>query len=183
MRAPTQLLLFAMGLPGCLLADYEKIEATTPAPQPATVDCCQAEPGGCRDVSIAACVCGVDAYCCESDWDESCGSQVAAFGCGGCGDRPGTKAPEVSDCAVDADCGPAAPLCVHGLCAQCRDDAGCSARDPALPICGSEGFCGECESSAQCGIALPLCRLGLCAQCIADSDCGDGTACVEGTCA
>lgn len=183
MRGLAAVLVFALGVPACLLADYEKVGGAAPAPQPAAAVCCQAEPGGCADAAIAACVCDVDAYCCESDWDETCGAQVAAFGCGGCAGAPETAPPEISDCAADVDCGPDAPLCLRGLCAQCRDDAGCRARDPALPICGLEGFCGECASSAQCGDELPVCRLGLCTQCISDGDCGEGAACVEGTCA
>ncbi|MEJ7730226.1 MAG: hypothetical protein WKG00_13535 [Polyangiaceae bacterium] len=186
MRTLAALLLLALGVPACLLVDYEKADGSSPAPSPAAMDCCQPEPGGCADASIAACVCAVDAYCCETDWDESCSGQVAAFGCGGCV-QPSPAAPAIDpECAADADCGPQAPLCVDGLCGQCRDDAGCAARDPALPHCGPERFCGECVTSVQCTAAhadeRPVCHLGLCVACAGDAECADGAVCVDGTC-
>lgn len=42
-------------------------------------DCCSARSGpGCSDPEIAACVCGTDPFCCTSQWDGLCASQVTA---------------------------------------------------------------------------------------------------------
>jgi hypothetical protein len=44
-------------------------------------DCCMAQAGtGCSDATIEACVCGVDDYCCSTQWDDICASE--AIDCG-----------------------------------------------------------------------------------------------------
>jgi hypothetical protein len=40
---------------------------------------------GCADSLISACVCYVDAYCCDTRWDWFCVSEVESLGCGDCG--------------------------------------------------------------------------------------------------
>lgn len=39
---------------------------------------------GCTNASIQACVCAQDSYCCSTDWDSTCVSEVTSFGCGSC---------------------------------------------------------------------------------------------------
>jgi subtilisin family serine protease len=47
--------------------------------------CCQVQPGpGCGDPGIAACVCAVDPYCCNAQWDSICVGEVTGLGCGSC---------------------------------------------------------------------------------------------------
>jgi hypothetical protein len=50
-------------------------------------DCCtpHATPG-CENADVQACVCGQDAFCCDSEWDAMCVENVSTFGCTpGCG--------------------------------------------------------------------------------------------------
>ena len=51
-----------------------------------TGDCCTAHlTPGCSQGSVSSCVCGQDAYCCQTEWDDICASEVTDFGCGSCG--------------------------------------------------------------------------------------------------
>ena len=52
-----------------------------------TGDCCEAHAGtGCSVAAIEACVCGMDEFCCSSEWDATCVGEVDEFGCEpGCG--------------------------------------------------------------------------------------------------
>ena len=49
-------------------------------------DCCEPADGmvGCGDDEVEACVCAEDAYCCDTEWDSYCVSEVAEFGCAVC---------------------------------------------------------------------------------------------------
>lgn len=48
-------------------------------------DCCEFSHGpGCSNSAIRACVCAVDPYCCDVDWDRLCVQEVASEGCGDC---------------------------------------------------------------------------------------------------
>ena len=47
--------------------------------------CCEARgAGGCGDSAVEACVCALDAYCCETEWDAFCASAVETNQCGSC---------------------------------------------------------------------------------------------------
>ena len=46
--------------------------------------CCVAGSPGCDEPVIAKCVCASDPYCCITEWDAQCVSEVDAFGCGSC---------------------------------------------------------------------------------------------------
>lgn len=47
--------------------------------------CCEPAAGpGCADPAIEACVCAIDAYCCEVSWNEECAQEVLVLGCGIC---------------------------------------------------------------------------------------------------
>src|SRR5688572_4883646 len=106
--------------PACLLPDYEAVGgAPVDALGNDDTGCCSVTPGsGCADTVISECVCAVDVYCCESEWDDVCANQVAELGCGSCGGAgaaidTGTDPEEAApDCATDDDCIPDAPLCV-----------------------------------------------------------------------
>lgn len=51
--------------------------------------CCDShDTPGCDDPKVQACVCEMDAFCCDEDegaWDETCVTAVDKFGCGMCG--------------------------------------------------------------------------------------------------
>lgn len=39
---------------------------------------------GCLDAQIELCVCAVDGYCCDGQWDELCTDELVEYGCGVC---------------------------------------------------------------------------------------------------
>lgn len=47
--------------------------------------CCEEGAAGCLDDAVEACVCAIDPYCCEVEWDAQCVAEVEQFGCGSCG--------------------------------------------------------------------------------------------------
>jgi hypothetical protein len=50
-----------------------------------TTDCCAGHAtAGCDDPALEACVCAVDAYCCNTQWDTQCAAEVDDFGCAVC---------------------------------------------------------------------------------------------------
>ncbi|MCH8148818.1 MAG: hypothetical protein IH987_12600, partial [Planctomycetes bacterium] len=67
-------------------------------------NCCEGAHGaGCNSPQIAACVCAVDAYCCDVDWDRICAEQVETLECGLCAfhnDCNGNGVPDA--CDIDA---------------------------------------------------------------------------------
>jgi hypothetical protein len=46
---------------------------------------------GCQDTSIQACVCVVDPYCCNTNWDSICVGEVDSLSCGTCGCSQGSN--------------------------------------------------------------------------------------------
>jgi len=97
-------------------------EATTGAGT-LNVDCCAAydEPG-CYDASIEACVCALDPYCCDNQWDEACVLQAGSE-CGG-------------------PCGEAEQL-VPGDCCEANTDgnAGCYDAPTQDCVCAMDPYC------------------------------------------
>jgi hypothetical protein len=92
-------------------------DGLTPGAAPsASNDCCStSSSGGCSDVSIQACVCEGDAFCCSTEYDGACVTQAQAR-CGlDCDERapesnccapsgvPGCTSPEVQSCICDID--------------------------------------------------------------------------------
>ena len=156
-------------------------------------DCC-ADNGttGCDDLTVTACVCGQDPFCCETTWDALC-AQQADEDCGQycpvCGD--GICDPEVGeDCSTCADdCG----ACEGGCCDD-NQSAGCEDQGVTSCVCAIDAFCcdntwdGLCVEAAigQCGLACPECGDGTCdaqsgescstcpGDCAVCDDCGDG---------
>ena len=47
--------------------------------------CCETGEPGCDDPVVESCVCTLDAYCCNTEWDAQCVDEVESFGCGTCG--------------------------------------------------------------------------------------------------
>ncbi|MEM9454822.1 MAG: CARDB domain-containing protein [Myxococcota bacterium] len=83
------------------------------APQRAAADCCvSGSEAGCSDVGVQACVCEVDAYCCNVAWDGICVGEVSSLGCGSCEvtaaccsttTTPGCALSSVESCVCAAD--------------------------------------------------------------------------------
>ena len=129
-----------------------------------TNSCCEAAlfgEVGCCDTAIMACVCAIDAYCCESSWDSVCASQVTSFGCGMC--PAGCPGP-AQYCGWSAqgyyDCSPspgADPSGIHPK--NCQGDVsgggpgpgpGCSCEGKECGDDGCGGSCGTCTFPEQC---------------------------------
>ncbi len=51
----------------------------------ATHDCCDVGGPGCDDAAVQTCVCAVDPFCCETEWDDLCVIGVEFYQCGDCG--------------------------------------------------------------------------------------------------
>lgn len=48
-------------------------------------DCCTEGIPGCSDADVEACVCAIDPWCCEVEWDAICVAEAEYFGCADCG--------------------------------------------------------------------------------------------------
>jgi hypothetical protein len=88
-------------------ADLDGATAPTdPTGGPASRPCC--EPHGeprCDDLDVTLCVCTLDPFCCQSEWDQGCVNRAlsACGGCEGIADVPGLAAlPRVEDAAPTA---------------------------------------------------------------------------------
>jgi hypothetical protein len=54
-------------------------------PPPEVSSCCSEQLGaGCDDPAIQDCVCFIDEYCCNTQWDAACAAFVELFMCGSC---------------------------------------------------------------------------------------------------
>jgi hypothetical protein len=129
---------------------------------PPTGGCCDGHGGlGCLDPGIEACVCSIDPYCCEVEWDDQCAAQVEEYGCASCGGGPppppapatcagycGGQAP--SGCWCDDECA-AYGDCCEDICYECGDVlASCGPQDcftaTGLPGC-DDWQCEDCTCS------------------------------------
>lgn len=99
-------------------------------------DCCAvAATPGCADPEIEACVCAGDDYCCATEWDDLCVSEVDAFGCGVCGggeEGGGEEGGGASNCC-DA----------HG-------GLGCTDPEVEACVCGQDDYCCATEWDSLC---------------------------------
>jgi len=70
---------------------------------PPETTCCEAHPEpGCDSPSIESCVCLIDPYCCDTEWDRVCVDEVTSEGCGLCDTDCNTNSiPD--DCEPDFD--------------------------------------------------------------------------------
>ncbi len=108
-----------------------------PPPPPGNAgDCCvPAVTAGCSDIAIEGCVCGLDSFCCDSQWDDLCVS-TAETSCGApCGGAGGTGG---------ACCFPqAAPGCGNAAVEAC--------------VCGLDPFCCSSQWDDLCASSVPGC--------------------------
>lgn len=138
---------------------------------------------GCNGCPCEACVCELDEWCCENEWDslcvgeciEDCGGEFCLENCGnGTCDDDGLE-----DCGTcPADCGCAdGEVCQWGEC--CAPD--CEGKECGYDSCG--GSCGTCPEGAICNLE-DLCEVCTpdCAgmECGGDGCGGDCGECAEG---
>jgi subtilisin-like proprotein convertase family protein len=92
-----------------------------------TGDCCTGHgTPGCEIPTIEACVCAVDAFCCQFSWDNACAQNVDALGCGTCPD-PGP--PGNDHCATAACIAEGAPVTIDTSGATTTPPSSCATLD------------------------------------------------------
>ncbi len=104
-------------------------------------DCCtdQQSPG-CTDAAIEACVCALDAYCCDTLWDATCVGRVGTDLCG-------------PSCAPDDADGP---------CCQANGTPGCEVNSVEGCVCLGDDFCCTTEWDQMCVDAIGPSGCGTC---------------------
>ncbi len=105
--------------------------------------CCSAsiEPGCAQDSELEACVCGFDAYCCETAWDDTCVG-IATWGeCGG-----GCSGPEIppTDCCLASE------------------RAGCIDAQVSACVCDHDPYCCDVAWDDVCVGDVALHECGVC---------------------
>ncbi len=120
-------------------------------------ECCvgKVTPGCEGDPALEACVCALDDYCCDTEWDDVC-ADLAATACGAC-------AP-----TLEATCG-AGLTCVGGLCAPL-----CDLTDAQACPAGQACFAAAADQQL---LAFGVCGPG-CVPFTSDPTCGEDEACV-----
>lgn len=118
--------------------------------------CCEPnDTPGCDDVDgVDACVCRLDDFCCDSEWDAVCVDLAIDLGCVNC-ERSGTS-PTPGDC------------CVAGEAAACDDSA------VAECVCAFDGFCCDVEWDQTCVDLVQEQQCG-CGFEVSDTDTGGPT--------
>lgn len=102
-------------------------------------DCCVAGDGpGCDDPTIQACVCALDSFCCETEWDGVCVGKASAD-CDACGGAMGTDA-----------------------CCTAHATPGCSDGPIETCVCAADSFCCDQEWDAMCVAGVETHGCGTC---------------------
>ncbi len=146
-------------------------------------DCCvDNNSPGCDDPTVQACVCGMDAFCCDTEWDNTCAG-LAANSCSACGGGGGDEdcctahmtggcddsGIEACVCAIDAFCCDmqwdmmcvtqvgttlCAPSCnpddADGPCCTANGTPGCEVDSVETCVCAEDMFCCSDEWDALC---------------------------------
>ena len=90
-------------------------------------DCCAGGSGaGCSDKTIESCVCAIDSYCCDVNWDGICAFRVEQYGCG--------------VCTVSVDCD------TNGVPDECEGDCNANGVVDACDISGATST--DCNGNA-----------------------------------
>ena len=117
-------------------------------------NCCEFGGGlGCNDPTIEACVCGLDPYCCDVEWDRLCADLVIRGECGVCPatDCNGNEVPD--ECEADCNHNGIADACEvaadHDCCAT-HDTPGCSDEAIETCVCAIDPYCCEFEWDERC---------------------------------
>lgn len=133
---------------------------------------------GCNGCGCESCVCSLDPYCCDVEWDGVCAA-LCQVGCGGCGcgcEQDGCVATgdlgcggcdcETCVCAMDPYC---CGVAWDGACvSECQNDCGgCGCGGPPCPGYGDPCEGPDADSCAEGGTRY-------CTWDSASSYCGDG---------
>lgn len=103
-------------------------------------DCCTIGTPGCQDKETSACVCALDAYCCETEWDELCTAIATVYCNAACPNIPVCGSSTAGSCFVARN----TPACADATC--CR------------AVCDLDAYCCETEWDAACAAqAIALC--------------------------
>jgi hypothetical protein len=143
-----------------------------------TGDCCQDNgTPGCKDATVAACVCAQDAFCCQTEWDSICAQEVGDFGCGDCGDG------ELCGnglCDVDESCAICPEYCGYcpgtGDCCTAHQGLGCGDAAIQSCVCELDSYCCQTAWDYTCATQV---ESFACGECVGSTNCGDGL-CVAG---
>ena len=148
--------------------------------------CCESSDlPGCADEEIETCVCALDSFCCDTQWDAMC-INIATASCGamcpnegdcclaspalGCGE----PLVEACVCELDASCcdeawnTTCAQTAAEACGAECFSDTDCCAVNPGVPGCGdtavwgcvctADPFCCSAAWDALCVVEAVACR-------------------------
>jgi len=150
---------------------------------------------GCNGCSCEECVCDMDPYCCEAQWDGICVDEC--YECGGCGCEPDCNGKECGDDGCGGKCGVCPPdyLCKNGECEYICYPS-CMGKQCGPDGCG--GSCGKCPDGFFCNgssLCEPVCTPncsgkecgpdgcnGLCGLCGPDEACLNGNCIVAWDC-
>ena len=128
--------------------------------------CCKANnTRGCDDDAVETCVCDVDAYCCDTAWDDICLAKVETLGCRDCPPDGWTclESAYAYDGNCDCACGAYDPDCddatkpVVGCWGEetCSDDGTCAS--PATWSCPESYYDDGDWCDCECGARDPDC--------------------------
>ena len=148
--------------------------------------CCtpSAGPGCAADKAVESCVCGTDAFCCDTQWDSQCVSEAGSCGAkcdggGGGGELCGNGKDddfdfatdcEDSDCASSPGCGAGG----GGACCEPSDGPGCADAAVESCVCGQDPFCCDTQWDGQCVSEAGQCGADCSGGGPAAEDCGNG---------
>lgn len=139
-------------------------------------DCCtDTNMPGCEDPAITSCVCDIDAFCCDNEWDNTC-AQLAQNSCAlDCGGGPTshdcciTGGPGCDDSSVEACvCADDDFCCTDEWDSVCVGKVGSLLCAPSCDPDDADGAC--CEPHAGTGCEVNTVEMCVCEQ---DSACCD----------
>ncbi|NUN13918.1 MAG: hypothetical protein HUU55_09835 [Myxococcales bacterium] len=125
-------------------------------PGPGGVCCTASDTPGCEDPACQDCVCTLDAFCCDTAWDDVCVEEASV------------------DCNDACNCDGGTPP--GGACCTASEDPGCE--DPACQdcVCGLDPFC--CDTAWD-DICVEEASVDCNDDCNCDGGTGPGSACCE----
>ena len=112
-------------------------------------NCCQSGHGpDCNDNTVSSCVCALDSFCCNMDWDDLCVSLVETFGCASC------TAPFSEDCnanTVPDECESGADCDNNGVFDEC------DIADGGVSDCNANAVPDSCETDTDLDRVIDPC--------------------------
>ena len=121
---------------GSSVADATRVDDLQIVIDPAHGPCEVGLPGT-DSSTVDACVCAVDTFCCETDWDELCVTMATLLCDAGCGSIP--------TCGVAGDCGTP------------RSEPGCVDSTCCTSVCERDPFCCIVSWDQECVLGAAAC--------------------------